>query len=223
MTDVAIQHINSTIQNQDWNYLNTMTMDDAYTEFNNKLGNIIEYAAPQKAITIPSSLIIRDPWMTRGLLKSSRTLNTLHKRRLGKSKSDALHDKFITFRNLYNKLKKTAKQEHYKNLFPKHKHDIKKTWRVINSLFGRTNDKSTISNTLNIDNKTVTDHQQFPMNFATFSLNIGIKYANEIPDPRFSHHHFMKNKNPLNMFMAPTDPQEIITCIDFKTQEQFRT
>ena len=35
MTDVAIQHINSTIQIQDWNYLNNMTMDDAYTEFNN--------------------------------------------------------------------------------------------------------------------------------------------------------------------------------------------
>ena len=31
MTDVAIQHINSTIQNQDWNYLNNITMDDAYT------------------------------------------------------------------------------------------------------------------------------------------------------------------------------------------------
>ena len=86
MTDVAIQHINSTIQNQDWNYLNNMTMDDAYTEFNNKLGDIIEYAAPQKTITIPSSLIIRDPWMTRGLIKSSKTLNKLHKRRLGNQK-----------------------------------------------------------------------------------------------------------------------------------------
>ena len=52
------------------------------------------------------------------------------------------------------------------------------------------------------------------MNSATFFTNIGIKYANEIPDPKFSHQHFMKNKNPVNMFMAPTDPQEIITCID---------
>ena len=214
MTDAAIQHINSTIQNQDWNYLNNMTMDDAYTEFNNKLGDIIEYTAPQKAITIPSSLIIRDPWMTRGLVKSSKTLNKLHKRRLGKSKTDALHDKFITFRNVYNKLKKTAKQEHYKNLFQKHKYDIKKTWRVINSLIGRTNDKSTISNTFKINNKTVTDDQKISNEFCNFFTNIGIKYANEIPDPKFSHQHFMKNKNPVNMFMAPTDPQEIITCID---------
>ena len=55
---------------------------------------------------VPSSLIIRDPWMTRGLIKSSKTINKLHKRRLGKSKTDALHDKFITFRNVYNKLKR---------------------------------------------------------------------------------------------------------------------
>ena len=168
MTDAAIQHINSTIQNQDWNYLNNMTMDDAYTEFNNKLGDIIEYAAPQKSITIPSSLIIRDPWMTCGLIKYSKTLNKLHKRRLGKSKTDALHDKFITFRNVYNKLKKTAKQEHYKNLFQKHKYDIKKTWRVINSLIGRTNDKSTISNTFKINNKTVTDDQKISNEFCNF-------------------------------------------------------
>ena len=57
--------------------------------------------------------------------------------------------------------------------------------------------------------------RKFPINFATFFFtNIGIKYANEIPDPKFSHQHFMKNKNPVNMFMAPTDPQESITCID---------
>ena len=65
--------------------------------------------------------------MTRGVIKSSKTLNKLHKRRFGKSKTDALHDKFIAFRNVYNKLKKTAKQEHYKNVFQKHKYDIKKS------------------------------------------------------------------------------------------------
>ena len=41
-----------------------------------------------------------------------------------------------------------------------------------------------------------------------------MKYASEIPDPTFPHHHYMRNRNPINMFMAPTDPQEIITCID---------
>ena len=108
-----------------------MAMDDAYAECNT-LGNIIEYAAPQKAITMPSSLTIGDPWMTCGPIKSSRTLNKL--RYDGKSKSDAVHDKFITFKNVYNKLKKTARQEHYKNVSPKHKYDIKKKHGVIFAL-----------------------------------------------------------------------------------------
>ena len=92
----------------------------------------------------------------------------------------------------------------------------KKAWRVINSLIGRTNDKSTISNTFKINNKTVIDDQKISNEFCNFFTNIGIKYVNEInvPDPKFSHQHFMKNKNPVNMFMAPTDLQEIITCID---------
>jgi hypothetical protein len=214
MTDTAIQNINSELQHKNWDYLHNMNTNDAYTEFANTLNNIIDNAAPEKIIKIAPSRVIRDLWMTRGLIASSRTLNKLHKKALGKPKTDAQHEKFIRFRNIYNKTKRTAKQNHYKDLFHKYKHDIKKTWGVINSLIGRTNDKSSISNTFKIANQNITNHDQIANEFCKFFTNIGMTYASEIPDPTFPHNHYMRNRNPINMFMAPTDTQEIITCID---------
>jgi len=152
--------------------------------------------------------------VTHGLLISSRTLNKLHRKRLGKLKSDPQYEKYIHFRNLYNKLRRTAKQNYYKDLFEKYQYNIKKTWGVINTLIGRTNNKNTISDIFNVDSQTITDHEQIANEFNNFFTNIGMKYANEIPDPIYPHTHYMQNRRQVNMFMAPTDRHEIIKCID---------
>jgi len=52
------------------------------------------------------------------------------------------------------------------------------------------------------------------MNFVTFFTNIGLKYANDIPNSIHRYDHYLKNKNNTNMFMAPTDQNEIIRMID---------
>ena len=39
-------------------------------------------------------------------------------------------------------------------------------------------------------------------------MNIGMKYANNIPTSRFHHMHYMKEKQPQTMFLIPTDEIE---------------
>ena len=39
------------------------------------------------------------------------------------------------------------------NLFEKYKSNIKKIWNILNKILNRNSDKSSISNTFNIDNK----------------------------------------------------------------------
>jgi uncharacterized protein (UPF0371 family) len=41
-----------------------------------------------------------------------------------------------------------------------------------------------------------------------------MRYANEIPAPKYSHTHYIQNRRQVNMFMPPTDTHEIIKCID---------
>ena len=90
-----------------------MNANDAYTEFENALNNIINSIAPEKTIKIPSSIAIRDPWMTRGLVTSSRTLIKLHKKKIGKHKSHQNFNKYIVYLNTFNKLKRLTKQNYY--------------------------------------------------------------------------------------------------------------
>jgi hypothetical protein len=160
LTKHTMHIIADTIRNTDWNYLKHMNTNDAYSEFSNSLNNIINNAAPEKIIKISTSFVIRDPWMSRGLLTSSRTLNKMHTKKIGKDKTHAYFIKFTKYRNIYNRLKRLAKLKYYDELLQMYKYNTRKTWGVINSLIGRTNDKSTISDTFKINNISVNDPEQ---------------------------------------------------------------
>lgn len=214
INDDTLRNIAISINNKDWSYLENMDTNLAYKNFTQEITELVDKIAPLKNITIPAFAIMREPWMSRGLVKSSQTLNRLHRKQLRKEKSHQYHTKYIEYRNKFNQLKRTTKENYYNELFNKYKHDIRKTWGAINTLIGRTNDKSTITDTLKIDNQIVTDKTKISNEFCNFFTNIGMKYANDIPVAKFNHNHYMRNKNKNNMFMAPTDQYEVIKMID---------
>ena len=100
-------------------------------------------------------------------------------------------------------MKIIAKQSYYRQLLKEYKTDIIKTWNVINNLVGRSNDKSSISETLQINNKDTTDPKQISEGFCDYFSNVGSDFANKIPSARFKYDHYLRNKNAnISMFMA---------------------
>ena len=66
---------------------------------------------------------------------------------------------------------------------------------VINySLIGRSNDKTTISESFKINNNNITHPDIIANEFCNFCTNIGIKYANEIPNSKFTCQNNMHHK-----------------------------
>jgi len=210
----ATNNISNAIKAINWQYLEHMNIDDAYLNFTQELTNILDKFAPETKISIPASCIIRDPWMSKGLLKSSKTLNKLYKQKLNKDKTHPTHIKYLQYRNMYNKLKRETKLTYYDDLFKKYKNDIRKTWSVLNSLIGRVNDKSTISDTFKINNCSITNKYEIANEFCEYFTNVGLKYANNIPKSKFTSKHFLRDMNKQSMFMAPTDQEEINKTID---------
>ena len=149
--------ISNTIKITNWQYLEQLNTNDAFIAFTNKLNDIINNEVQEKTVIIPASRIIRDPWITTGLITSSRKLNKLYKMKIGKDKNHPNSTKYSQYRNAYNSLKRKAKSTFYNELFIKYRHDIRKTWGVINSLIGKTNDKSSISETFKINNAPIND------------------------------------------------------------------
>ena len=213
ITEIEIKLIADKIKTTNWDNLNTMDTNNAYNTFSETLSTIMDEIAPEKTIKVSAKHLCRDKWMTSGLLTSSKTLNRLFRKKLGKDKSHKSHQEFKKYRNIYNQLKRKTKKIYNHNLLYEHRHNIRKTWGVLNSLIGRINDKTSISETFKIDDKNVTDPTQIANEFCKFFTNIGMKYANNIPTSRFHHMHYMKEKQPQTMFLIPTDEIEISKII----------
>ena len=96
--------------------------------------------APLKTVTIGHRYVIREKWMTKGILKSSHNLNKLHSKIYKKNNNNVSINDYTIYRNLYNRLIRIAKATHYSEQIEQHRGS--KTWTILNKLFGKNHDKS---------------------------------------------------------------------------------
>ncbi len=164
-----IEKIKSDLSTTDWTFLSTLNVEDSFKAFTEKVNMTVDKHAPLKTKVIPAKYIIRDQWMTGGLLKSSLTLDKMHKKCIGKDKDSTEHKEYVTYRNRYNSLKRFAKKKYYNDKIYQFKHDSKKLWSTLNELIGKKNDKSVISDTFIIDDKPSTKLNNSFLEMANFT------------------------------------------------------
>ena len=108
-------------------------MNDQFDFVNTKLLEYINICAPMKVVNIPAKYVIRENWMTKGLLQSSLNLQKLRNRETGKTNSNF----YKSYRNLYNRLVRIAKSMHYTALIDRYRGDIAHTRHVLNDITGK--------------------------------------------------------------------------------------
>ena len=205
-----IRHDLSTI---DWNVLSTLNVDDSFKAFTEKVNMVLDKYAPLVTKVVPSKYIIRDLWMTPGLLKSSFVLEKLYKKCIGKDKDSTEHTDYVSYRNRYNNLKRFAKKKYYSDRISEFRNNSKKLWSTLNELIGKKNDKSIISDTFIIDDKPVTDPNTISNEFCKYYSSIGNTFASKIPDSKYGSERFLKGNFPHSLFLQPTDSDEIMKII----------
>ena len=85
---------------------------------------------------------IQNPWITKGITKSSKSPQKLYERFL-KKRTPQNEQKYKNYKNLFEKIKKKAKSICYSNKLLKCTGDIKKTWKVMKDIIGKSKIKST--------------------------------------------------------------------------------
>ena len=113
LNEAKILRIRNKLSYVNWNYLHALGVDDALNEFEKKILQVIDSVAPETIKTISNKNVIKEPWMTLGLLTSSKKSNTLFRECVGKQK-DIKYENYKTYRNKLNSLKRTAKISYYK-------------------------------------------------------------------------------------------------------------
>ena len=151
INDVNLAKMKSHLDTVDWTILLNMNPNEANNHFNKVLTDSLNSHIPEKTITLPFEDILRLPWMTPALLKSTKTKYKMYRKSLGKPKSSSSYINFIKYRNTYNKIKRLSKETYFTNELAIHRNDLTKTWKILKSLIGKLNDKSGISDSFKIN------------------------------------------------------------------------
>ena len=72
----------------------------------------------------------------RGLIKYARKRELLYRKTVGKARDSLAYNTYIVYINICNSMKRAAKDSYYENLLKKDQTDVRKTWKVLNSITG---------------------------------------------------------------------------------------
>ena len=75
ITPNKIEAINGRLNSTDWNQMENLSANDAYIYFNDKLQSIVNSIVRGKSVEITKQQVRREPWMTKGLINSSKLLS----------------------------------------------------------------------------------------------------------------------------------------------------
>ena len=105
-------NINNKLHEVDWNgLLHDKCANEAYICFQTKARNILDTEAPTKTLRIQPSRILREPWMSPGLLKCIQKQKSLYKKFLKNRNDDTHHIKYKEYRNQLTHILRRSKEE----------------------------------------------------------------------------------------------------------------
>jgi hypothetical protein len=187
--------------------------DHAYNTFIEKYLSAFNLAFPVKNVIMNRKYIKREPWMSEGLLVSLRNKSRLLKKKL-EDPSVSNNLEYKTYLNYYNKLKRNMKINYFKSQLEANKNNIKNTWKILRSAINKTNDKSNLPQTFNIDGKNVSDTFQIAESFNKFYVNIGKSTSEQVPISNKHFTDYLKINQTNSMFLEPVDKCQILEIVN---------
>ena len=115
------------------------------------------------------------------------------------------------YRNKLNSLLRLSKQNYFSSQLDKEKHNMRNTWKVLNSILRCP--KKTKCNKFVSNNKVFTDSKQIATEFNKFFANIGSSLANTIKHDGKDFNMYLKSKCSSTCFFKPTDESEILKIV----------
>ena len=180
----------------------------AYNFFHNKNATILNKLAPMEFLTRKQVELELKPWITKGILTSTRVKSKLYKL-FKKTKNNDYYAQFKFYRDTINSLIRKSKKQYHKHYFQQHAHNIKKTWKGINNLLNRPGNLKVSDIFLNIDGKLFTDQKIVVDKMNNYFVNVADNLAKKIPRTNQSHNDYLKNPNTHSMYLTEIASDEI--------------
>ena len=155
--------------------------NEAYKQFFNIFNSTYDIYFPKLFVRLKTKHI-QSPWITKGIVKSSKRKQKLYEKFL-KHRTRATELAYKSYKNLFESLKKKAKKKYYSEKISKYKHDSKKTWSIMKELIGKIKFKSSnLPRRITVNEVDIFDKRKIANEFNSFFTNIGSKLASKIPN-----------------------------------------
>jgi hypothetical protein len=120
----------------------------------------------------------KEPWITKGILTSRLTKFELEKNH-SINPTHGNWTQFKTYRNIYNKVIRASKKQHYCNSLEANSKNLKKTWSILNEVLKKGKPRQPITSIFHED-KLVSDPKQIANIFNKFFTTIAVEIASLI-------------------------------------------
>ena len=180
----------------------------AYNFFHEKHCCIVDKHFPWETLTRKQRDLELKPWITKGIVTSSRIKAKLF-RTFKKTRNSQDYSKFKVYRDTINSLSRKSKKQYHKQYFIKHANNLKKAWKGINNLLNRQGKFKVSDIFLNINGKLVTEQKIVADKMNHYFVNVADKLAEKIPKPNTKYQDFLKNPNVHSFYLSEINPYEI--------------
>ena len=154
--------------------------NEAYNIFLKIFSDLYDVAFPKKEIEIKSKYL-NTPWITKGIRKSSKRKQRLYEKYL-KLRSKENEKTYKTYKNLFERIKKNAKKNYYRDKIKLFENDIRNTWKIMKEIIGKKKcNNETLPKQLIVDKIEIHNAKSIAEKFNELFVNIGPNLANEIP------------------------------------------
>ena len=181
------------LQNTDWSCVfqacENADPDRAYSAFINHYNKIYNEAFPVSTNLVKHSKFKKD-WMDQELFDLCKLKSKLYRNYI-KEPTFTNKSKFIQSRNKFKSLKKKAIKKFYAEKFAFYKHNIKKTWSLINSLITNNDNKTKLHDKFIINDTPTTDETVITDAFNNYFTDLGSNLASKITDLGESYKDFL--------------------------------
>ena len=139
LTESKLKRINQQLLQIDWSStLSNTTSNENFNTFLCQLNSIMDEISPIKKVTISAKRHFVEPWMTRGLEISSKKKHDLYKASITHNATDIYRERYITYRNNFNKTKRAMCIHYFTSRATEFKNNTKKLWQLLNSIINKT-------------------------------------------------------------------------------------
>ena len=187
---------------------NSNNAETAFLFFHKKFLAIVNKHAPFQILTRKQFELERKPWITKGILTSTRVKAKLF-RLFKRTKKHEHYKKFKMYRDIINSLLRKSKKQFYKKYFEEHTSNIKKTWTGINNLLHRQSKQKLSDIFLNVNGNLFTDQNVVVDKMNNYFINVAENLAQKIPKPNTKFQDYLKNPNEHSIYLSEVLPHEI--------------